>query len=44
LVASETRKGFFQVVIGSDLSLGDIEEDILNLEDVVEIGLVAGTK
>jgi hypothetical protein len=44
LIARETGKGLFQVVIGSDLSFGDVDEDILNLEDIIEIGLVAGTK
>jgi hypothetical protein len=44
LITGETRKGLFEVVIGSDFAFGDIEEDILDLEDVVEVGFVAGAE
>jgi hypothetical protein len=44
LVACETGKRLFEVIIGRDLSLGDVEEDVLNLKDIIEVGLVAGAK
>jgi hypothetical protein len=44
LVASETGKCLFQVIVGRDLSFGDVEENILNLKNVIKVGLVAGAK
>jgi hypothetical protein len=44
LITGQPGKGFFQVVVGSDLSFGDVDKDILNLEDIIEVGFVAGTK
>lgn len=40
--ADAFAEGLNEVVVGRDLAFGDVEEDVWDLQDVVEVCLVAG--